>query len=105
MSSGIFRTSSMTVPAFSMRSTSLFLSAAGGAANVAGAMRSKLAARYFESCMYSSLVWYWVRVQDWALFAIASNDDDSADQGDDTQDRRKWNRFVFFLGSLDRADV
>src|SRR5258705_3419197 len=50
MSSGTFRISSITVPAFSMRFTSsLSLSPLAGDANAAGGIKSNAAARYFVS--------------------------------------------------------
>src|SRR5262249_45787618 len=107
ISSGMFRISSMTVPAFSMRSTSFSLSAAGGRAKAAGATKSRPAARYFESCIISSLrSVFGTYMQDpIGLFAVASNDEYSPGQSDDPEDRGQRNGLVLLFGGLDGSNV
>src|SRR5262245_9966219 len=103
MSSGMFRISPITVPAFSMRSTSLSLSAAGGEANVRGAMRSKPAARYFASSILFlprfGIAGRRAKNQT-RLFAVASKDENASGKGDDSENWRKRNGLVFLFAGL-----
>src|SRR5260370_29335841 len=112
MSSGTFRISSITVPAFSMRfPSSLSLSPLAGAVNAAGGIRSNAAARYFVSFItflpicFSIFTWTLSAKFLSFLLSISRDQDNSSDQSNGAKNRRQPNRFVFVGGSMNRANV